>query len=191
MTTTLLGCKPLLHVFAASGDLPNNACRVRRNAWFIAGKSPIRQSTLHRTVLVDSRSGKLACAPGPHTREETFEYWSSDMLALFKRAGLPLRLPPSGECANTAVADGAPHIVLPLRGVTHMQRLNQPQPIQLRAEAGSGGVLHWFAQDTLLGQSRPGESLAWTPPQAGRYTLRVVDADGRSETRELAVELVQ
>ncbi|MBC7619073.1 MAG: penicillin-binding protein 1C [Candidatus Saccharibacteria bacterium] len=180
-----------IEVCAASGDLPNDACKVRQTAWFIAGKSPIRQSTLHRTVLIDSRSGKLACAPGPHTREETFEYWPSDMLALFKRAGLPLRLPPSGACAQVAVADGAPHIVLPLRGVIHMQRLNQPQAIQLRAEAGSGTLLHWFAQDTLLGQSHPGETLAWTPPQAGRYTLRVVDADGRSETRELAVELVQ
>ena len=180
-----------IEVCAASGDLPNDACKVRHSAWFIAGKSPIRQSTLHRTVLVDTRSGKLACAPGPHTREETFEYWPSDMLALFKRAGLPLRLPPGGECAQTAVLEGAPHIVLPLRGVTHIQRLNQPQAIQLRAEAGSGTLLHWFAQDTLLGQSRPGETLAWTPPQAGRYTLRVVDADGRSETRELAVELVQ
>ena len=144
-----------------------------------------------KLIEVDTRSGKLACAPGPHTREETFEYWPSDMLALFKRAGLPLRLPPGGECAQTAVLEGAPHIVLPLRGVTHIQRLNQPQAIQLRAEAGSGTLLHWFAQDTLLGQSRPGETLAWTPPQAGRYTLRVVDADGRSETRELAVELVQ
>ncbi|MDP3652988.1 MAG: penicillin-binding protein 1C [Rhodoferax sp.] len=180
-----------IEVCAASGELPNDACKVRHTAWFIAGKSPIRQSTLHRTVLVDTRSGKLACAPGPHTREETFEYWPSDMLALFKRAGMPLRLPPEGACAQAAMADGAPHIVLPLRGVTHMQRLNQPQPIQLRAEAGSGTVLHWFAQDTLLGQSRPGETLAWTPPQAGRYTLRVVDADGRSETRELAVGLVQ
>lgn len=180
-----------IEVCAASGDLPNDACKVRHSAWFIAGKSPIRQSTLHRTVLVDSRSGKLACVPGPHTREETFEYWPSDMLALFKRAGLPLRLPPAGECANAAVADGAPHIVLPLRGVTHMQRLNQSQAIQLRAEAGNSTVLHWFAQDTLLGQSRPGETLAWTPPQAGRYTLRVVDTQGRSETRELAVELVQ
>lgn len=186
-----------IEVCAASGDLPNAACRVRRMAWFIAGKSPIRQSTLHRTVLVDTRSGKLACTPGPHTREETFEYWPSDMLALFQRAGLPLRTPPAGECANTRTAqadpaaDGAPHIVLPLRGVVHMQRVQQPQPIQLRAESASGTVLHWFAQDTLLGQSRPGETLSWTAPQAGRYTLRVVDAQGRSQTRELTVELVQ
>ena len=181
----------MIEVCAASGDLPNDACKVRHAAWFIAGKSPIRQSTLHRTVLIDTRSGKLACAPGPHTREETFEYWPSDMLALFKRAGLPLRQPPEGACSQATVTDGAPHIVLPLRGVTHMQRVNQPQPIQLRAEAGTGTVLHWFVQDTLLGQSRPGETRAWRPPQAGRYTLRVVDADGRSETRELTVELMQ
>ncbi|OYT91545.1 MAG: penicillin-binding protein 1C [Burkholderiales bacterium PBB3] len=180
-----------IEVCAASGDLPNDACRVRQTAWFIAGKSPIRQSTLHRKVLIDTRNGKLACVAGPHTREETFEYWSSDMLTLFKRAGLPLRLPPAGECDQAVAVDGAPRIISPLRGVTHVQRTNLPQPIQLRAESGSAAPLHWFAQDALLGQNRPGETLSWTPPRPGRYTLRVVDADGRSETRELVVEQVQ
>ena len=56
----------------------------------------------------------------------------------------------------------------------------------LRAESGRGAVLHWFVGDSLLGQSQPGETLNWTPPHAGHDTLRVVDADGRSETRELA-----
>ena len=178
-----------IEVCAASGDLPNDACRVRRAAWFIAGKSPIRKSTLHRTVWIDTRTGKLACAPGPHTREETFEYWSSDMRALFQQAGLPLRLPPSGDC--NAAAEGVPHIVLPLRGVTHMQRINRPEPIQLRADSSATTLLHWFAFDTLLGQTQPGESLSWMPPQAGRYTLRVVDAEGRSQTRDVVVELLE
>jgi len=187
-----------IEVCAASGDLPNPACRVRAQAWFIAGKSPIRQSTLHRTLLVDTRTGELACVPGPHTREQVFEYWSSDMLALFKRAGLPLKTPPPGECGNApdsgvygASGEGAPHIVSPQRGVTHLQRLNHSQPIELRADAPGATPLHWFAQDALLGQTLPGEALSWTPPQAGRYTLRVLDAAGRADVRELVVELVE
>gem|GEM_PF-3492603 len=39
-----------IDVCAASGDLPNADCPVTAPAWFIAGKSPIRLSTLHRAV---------------------------------------------------------------------------------------------------------------------------------------------
>ena len=180
-------------VCVASGDLPNAACPVTGPAWFITGKSPLRQSNLHRAVLVDTRSGRRACAPGPHTRTEVFEYWPSDMQALFKKAGMPLRPPPEGECReDDANANGAPHIASPLRGVVHMQRLQQSQPLSLRAEAGNGaGTLHWFADDTLLGQSRAGETLSWTPPHAGRYLLRVVDGNGLADSRELQVEILE
>ncbi|MBX3668845.1 MAG: penicillin-binding protein 1C [Rhodocyclaceae bacterium] len=179
-----------VEVCSASGDLPNAACPARSTAWFIAGKSPIRQSTVHRAVLVDNRSGKLACNPGPDAREEVFEYWSSDMRALFKKAGMPLREPPDGDCG--APAEGGPRIVAPLRGVSHVRRAQRPQPLLLRAEAEDGaGRLFWFAGDALIGQARPGESLSWNPAQAGRYLLRVVDANGRSDSREVDIEVAQ
>ena len=193
-----------IDVCAASGDLPNAECPVTTQAWFIAGKSPIRQSTLHRSVLIDSRTGQIACKPGPYTRTEVYEYWSSDMLRLFKRAGMPLRTPPTGSC-DTAGSDSnlvaasaaggsmdsgtAPRIVSPSRSVIQIQRYGKPDPLFLQAEAGSTTVLHWFADDAMLGSNKPGESLAWVPPTAGRYTLRVVDAEGRTDSIELVVEL--
>lgn len=180
-------------VCVASGDLPNDACPVTGPAWIIAGKSPQRQSVLHREVLVDTRTGHRACVKGPHTKLEVFEYWSSDMQALYKKAGMPLRTPPAGECAqdDTSVG-GAPHITSPLRGVTHMQRLQQRSALSLRADAASGaGNLLWFADGVLLGQVRAGENLNWTPPHAGRYVLRVVDANGLADSRELLVETVE
>ncbi|MES2297593.1 MAG: penicillin-binding protein 1C [Pseudomonadota bacterium] len=182
-----------IEVCAASGDLPNAECPVKAPAWFIAGKSPIRQSTLHRAVLINTRTGLRACAAGPDTRVEVFEYWPSDMLAVFKKAGMALRAPPQGECASEqGGADGGPHIVSPLRGVTHLQRLGQHEPLLLRAEAGGAGTeLHWFAGDSLLGSSKPGESLSWRPPRAGRYLLRVVDANGVADSRELIIETVE
>lgn len=180
-----------IEVCSATGDLPNDTCPVRHLAWFIAGKSPIRQSTLHRKVLVDIRTGKLACTPGPYTREEIFEYWSSDMLALFKRAGLPLRSPPTGECVGIEGIDAGLRIVSPMRGVIHVQRLNQPQPLSLKADAAINTKLHWFVGDTLIGKAMPDESLSWLPPQAGRYVLRVVDGDGHSDSREVMIELSQ
>jgi penicillin-binding protein 1C len=200
-------------VCAASGDLPNQACPVTAPAWFIAGKSPIRYSTLHRTVLIDQKTGRRACVAGPHTRAEVVEYWSSDMLALSRQAGLPLRLPPQGECADgdglagvvpqagaalsataasAAESAGAPRIISPLRGVTHLQRLNQAQALLLRADAGPGaGKLRWFADDSLLGQVAGGATLAWQPPHAGRYVLRVVDQNGLADSREVTVQTVE
>lgn len=182
-----------VEVCTASGDLPNDACRVRSQAWFIAGKSPIRKSTLHRAVLIDTRTGKVACASGPHTQEEIFEFWPSDLAAIFRRAGLPLRQPPAGGCSDeAAAAQAAPHIVAPLRGVIHIRRLAQPEPIYLSAEAGPGsGILHWFVDDALVGNSNPGEAIAWNPPQAGKYMVRVVDSQGHSDTRELQLFLAE
>jgi penicillin-binding protein 1C len=180
-----------VEVCAASGDLPNPECPVTASAWFIAGKSPVRQSTLHRKVLIDTRNGQLACKPGPHTRAEVFEYWSSDMLALFKAAGMPLRAPPEGECIEGVGIDGGPHIVTPSRGVTHMQRFDRREPLLLRAETGGGGKLLWFVGGALLGKAKPGEALQWTPPGAGTYVIRVVDQNGLADTREVTVEATE
>lgn len=178
-------------VCAASGDLPNAFCPVKAQAWFIAGKSPARESTLHRELLVDTRSGRLACSPGPHTRAEVFEFWPSDMQALFRKAGMPLRTPPEGDCGEAAAVEGGPQIVSPLRGVTHLQRTGRMDGLELRAESGNGGKLLWFADSALLGSTRPGEALAWNPPQAGRYVLRVVDDKGQADSRELTVEAAE
>lgn len=179
-----------IEICTASGDLPNDACRVRSQTWFIAGKSPIRKSTLHRAVLIDTRTGKLACSPGPNTRSEIFEYWPSDMAAIFKQAGMPLRQPPAGSCDNDTNNQGPPSIVSPLRGVIHMRRLNGAEPVYLRAEAGSNSTtLLWFVDNALIGSCKPGEAIAWNPPQAGKYLLRVIDAQGHSDSREIRFEL--
>lgn len=182
-----------VEICTASGELPNEYCLRRSQAWFIAGKSPAKTSTLHRAIWIDQRNGKLACGPGPHVRQEIIEFWPSDMQAIFRQAGMPLRQPPSGDCGNEALPDmDAPHIVSPLRGVVHLQRLGRQEPIYLRAEAGpKAGTLHWFADDALVGSSQPGEVLAWQPPQVANYTIRVVDQRGRGDSREVRLQLTE
>ena len=186
-----------IEVCAASGDLPNADCPSRAQTWFIPGKSPIKVSTLHRSVAIDTRTGRAACPPldPQHVRIEVYEFWPSDLAHLFAQAGMPRRQPPASPCADAA-NDGAfgtpPAITSPLRATTYTQRAGAaPQVIALAAAAAADArELHWFANEAYLGAARPGVSLGWQP-NPGAYILRVVDDHGRSDARDVRVELVQ
>ena len=178
-----------VEVCAASGDLPNAECAQRVSTWYLPGKSPIRVSNLHRRVLIDRRSGDAVCEEGPDTQWQVLEYWPTDMQKLFRDAGMPRReAPRPPQCGNDArVSD--PQIVSPLRAVTYTTRISNPVAISLRAE-GNRGKLFWFSNDAFIGDANAGEALAWNPPRAGRYLLRVVDEAGRADSRDVAVEVV-
>ncbi|MES2089877.1 MAG: penicillin-binding protein 1C [Pseudomonadota bacterium] len=192
-----------IEVCADTGGLPDALCPVRTRTWFIAGKSPIHTNNLHKTVWVDERTGQALCGPHPerqpHARQIVVEQWGSDMRRLFSQAGLPRRDVSTLACAGRDGAAGmegaegqaatAPTITSPLRGVSYVLRTREPQALSLRAEGAAGvKALYWFADDALIARVAPGDAVNWLPPQARRYTLRVVDDLGRAESRELVVE---
>lgn len=183
-------------VCMASGDLPNADCPKTVPTWFIPGRSPIRVSTVHRRVRIDSRNGAQACAGTPRefVREEVLEYWPSDLMQLFAAAGMPRRAPPpTGNCdAAVTTAGAGPQILSPLNGVSYRlrpARAEEERQLSFVASA-DGGVrqLYWFVNDAFVGVSRPSRPIAWTPSGSGRYSLSVVDDHGRSDGRELRVE---
>ena len=180
-----------VQVCAASGDLPNEHCKQLAETWFIPGKSPIKVSSLHRAVLVDG-SGRAVCSPGPNTRQEIFEYWSSDMLQLFAQAGMPRRVPPTpARCDKAPQAEltgDGPRIVSPLQGASYVLRLRQATPLSLRANMQRQGTVYWFADAAYLGSSEPGKDFLWQPPTAGRFTISAVDGQGLGDVREVAIE---
>lgn len=182
-----------VEVCADTGGMPDALCPVRAKTWFIAGKSPIRASTLHRTVWVDERTGQPVCAKAgerpAHAREVVVEQWGSDMRRLFRQAGLPRRQLASGCDADQAAEGQAPQIQEPMRGVSYVLRSGHSRALALRADGGPDArTLHWFADDALIGRVNPGVALSWVPPRPGRYVLRVVDDLGRADARELQVE---
>lgn len=182
-----------VEVCADTGGMPDALCPVKAKTWFIAGKSPIRASTLHRTMWVDERTGQPVCAKAgerpAHAREVVVEQWGSDMRRLFRQAGLPRRQLASACDTDQASEGQAPQIQEPMRGVHYVLRSGHSRALALRADGGPDArTLHWFADDALIGQVNPGTALSWTPPRPGRYVLRVVDDQGRADARELQVE---
>jgi penicillin-binding protein 1C len=184
-----------IEVCAASGDLPNAACPQTVSTWYIPGKSPIRLSTLHRYVYFDAANHRV-CGPGPEVRQEVYEFWTSDMLRLFREAGMPRRTPPAEpDCGSASDPGGsdseALHIVSPLRGLVYTERAAHPAPLALRADVGAATrAVYWFAGNAFIGRAPAGDNLPWLPEQPGRYTLRAVDDRGGADTRELEVDVV-
>jgi penicillin-binding protein 1C len=181
-------------VCTASGDLPNQYCKNLSETWFIPGKSPIKVSSLHRPVYIDNSTNQAVCGAGANTREEIIEFWNSDMLRLFREAGMPRRAPPNLplECSNHSnqTIDDKPQITSPLRGVTYTIRLSKPETIALKANRGGQGIIYWFADNSFIAKSEAGAGIPWAPEQAGHYVLRAVDELGQADNREVVIEFV-
>ena len=195
-------------VCAESGDLPNKYCPQTIDTWYIPGKSPIRVSQLHRAVEIDTRTGQPACppySPGA-TREVVYEFWPSDMMKLFREAGMPRRKAPViPNCAADDASD-APQITTPLRGVTYtLRRQNsafatmfakqtptgRPETIPLEAStAADVETVFWFDGKSLIAKSPSAHgALAWNPTSDGLHLIRVIDDHGRSAERDVSVQL--
>ncbi len=185
-----------VEVCAASGDLPNAHCPLRTKTWFIAGKSPIRVSDVHRPVSIDTRTGRQACPPfDPRfIRVEVFEFWPSDIQRLFAKAGMPRRQPPAIECGRETSPGMPPTITSPLRGAEYEMRADRLAEEAVPLTANAGGevrTLYWFVNDAFVGDSHPGNALAWKPGRAGKFLVRAVDEQGRSDVRELRVAITR
>ncbi len=198
-------------VCTASGDLPNIHCPATSDTWFIAGKSPIRVSNIHRAIAIDTRTNQAACFPfdRQNVRYEVHEFWPSDLQRLFAQAGMARRTPPStAHCAlspQQANNEGAPMITSPIAGVSYVKRANigstdvniadssttssnNDLKLTLSATvAGDARRLFWFVEDGFVGESIAGKAIPWIAPGPGKFTLRVVDDLGRADSRSVNV----
>ena len=186
-----------VEVCAASGDLPNAECPHRIHAWFIPGKSPIRVSTVHRRIPIDTRTGLRACADTPprFTRTDVFEIWPSDILRLYSIAGMPRRPIPADRCGKDAqpASHVTPTILYPRSGATYELHAHQlgHETLQLSATAGPDiASLYWFADGAYVGSSPPSTPVAWAPTHTGDVDLSVVDDHGDSAARNIRVAVI-
>jgi penicillin-binding protein 1C len=187
-----------VRICLATGLLPGRWCPERGWTWFIPGVSPIKVGNVYRPLLIDDATGKPACPPyaGQRTHTEVFQFWPSDLASVFAKAGMPIRQPPRNpDCKNAGVPDGdPPHITSPLSNSTYAMRLDRPDGNLIAFTATADADVHalyWFVGDAYVGRSKPNRTLSWQAPQAGNYTVRVVDDHGRSDSRSLKVSLVE
>ena len=85
-----------------------------------------------------------------------------------------------------------PRLHSPLNNVVYTLLLSKPdETIELSAAIDSSSErMYWFADDRYLGSNSRDASLAWRPPHGGTFALSVVDDQGRSAGRTVAVAFI-
>jgi penicillin-binding protein 1C len=182
---------------AVSGGLATPLCKHRVEGWFIPGISPITSCDVHREVFIDTATGMRLPAPdGEHTlRREIYEFWPSDLMKLFREAGLPRRRPPPYLPGSRSDGPGyqegnPPRIVSPRPGAVLELRAGSPirEEVTLQAQTETDvEQVYWFAGKQFIGRATPRESLAWTPGP-GSYWLTAIDDAGRAASEKVEVE---
>ncbi len=186
-----------IEVCASSGDLPGKFCPRMASSWYIPGVSPIRVDSIHRQVAIDPRTGLRACShDAKGTRLEVMEFWPSDLLALFKLAGLPRKQPPpyGPECTLATLdrSGAAPQISSPSSKLEYGLRPDHPDQNRIPLKAvtdASAAQLYWFEDDRFIDRSAPDATLLWQPGP-GEYVIRAVDDLGRSDAIKVRVRLL-
>ncbi|WP_131794659.1 penicillin-binding protein 1C [Fluoribacter gormanii] len=182
-----------VEVCKASGMLPTRYCKDTDWSWFIPGKSPIKTDTIYREVAINSKTGLRTCHIDENTRFEIFEFWPSDLLSIFKRAGIQRHIPPFFEsnCNLSGNAGINPHITSPQNGISYIIRADSQQnntiPLTAVTDAGIANV-YWFINETFIAKTKAGESYLWKA-KPGKFVVRIVDDHGLSDARDINVQL--
>jgi penicillin-binding protein 1C len=177
---------------AVSGDLPEPYCTQQVEGWFIPGISPIKLCDVHQEVLVDAASG-LRVPRDDGTRElrrEVYEFWPTELLSIFRRAGVPRKLPPPflpGTSAEWIARTGnAPRIISPAEG--HKILLSSAGTIALRAKTDADvREIYWFAGNTFIARTNPQDVVTWKAAP-GSYELTALDDHGRAGSSAFTVQ---
>ena len=186
-----------VQVCAVSGQIPGRHCPHTVSTWYQPGVSPITVCDIHRAISIDTRTGQRACRPGASgTRTEVFEYWPSDLLRLFRQAGIPRRTPPAENthCPLEVRASrgNPPQITSPQTGLVYSYRAGEMKPAPLTFSAVTDADVHavyWFLDERFVGRSDGSQPLFW-PPRPGKFMLRAVDDQGRSDVRPISVQII-
>jgi penicillin-binding protein 1C len=175
---------------ALSGDLPNASCTQRVEGWFIPGMSPIKTCNVHREVLVDRATG-LRVPIDDGTRElkrEVYEFWPSEFLTLFAKAGVPRKLPPpflpDTGCELAGRTGHGPRIISPAKREIMLASANA---VPLRAKVdGDVQKIYWFVGKKFIGQVGADGFLSWDA-DTGDYEVTALDDHGRATSCSVIV----
>lgn len=185
-------------VCSDSGLIPNKFCPRTKLTMYIPGVSPHKTCDIHREIMINPENGLRVCNQDQSKNiKKVYEFWSSDLLEIFKEAGLPRLAPPPYEphCYDQSiqVSGMTPKILSPKLGLIYHQRLygNNQEEIPFKAITDADvNEVYWFLDQKFLGKVEKEKTLFWKP-KPGNYNLLVMDDLGRMNEQKFEVKLIE
>ena len=179
-----------------TGDIANAFCEKKAESYFIPGVSSVKMSNVSRQIPIDVKTGLRACRHRPPLTEmKSYNFWPSDVLKAYARAGISLRRPPEflEDCPFVdAPRQGMPpQISLPVHGRKFLLRsykLADEKIVVKAALDADAKTVYWFINNNFAGQSKPEEALEISPV-LGKMNVKAVDDYGRFSISEVEVIL--
>lgn len=183
-------------VCAATGDLARGRCAAVKPAWFIPGKSPVRDTGVLQEIWIDTETGLRACRwDAKKTEKKWWEIWPAREAQAFLAAGIVKMPPPPwrSDCRAPASSEG-PSWIAPAAGVDFFtgtaSRPDRALVVLQGVPASGEGPLFWFDGARPLGVTKKGEPLP-VELAVGRHTLAATDLEGRTTVRTVRVRRPQ
>jgi len=185
-----------INICEVSGQIAHPFCRRKVSTLYIPGKSPITKCRICREIFVNTKSGyRTFNKEGEFIKKQVYEFWPSELLALFRRAGIPRKVPPPfdpNEDLNLLSGSGiVPEIVSPLKGTQYMLQPGSNSFTQLPLLANVDAdvqEVYWFIDEKYIGKINA-EKIQYWSLSPGKFLLGVVDDHGRSDTRMINVSV--
>jgi penicillin-binding protein 1C len=125
-----------------------------------------------------------------------YEFWPSDYLEVFERAGIVLRRPPpfSPDCdlEQSRGTGSIPRITSPQNNIEYaihsINGSNNQIPFGAITDPDVER-LYWFVNEQFVGESIPPQKFFWEAAP-GRFEVRVVDDSGRAASKHIVVNQV-
>lgn len=183
-----------VQVCAKTGDLYGKHCPGSVESWFIPGVSPIKVSNIYRAIPIEKSTGLRACwFDAGKTEMKVFEFWPSDFLHIFQRAGISLRIPPNyaDTCSldQTSSSGQMPVITSPQSTIEYVVRSDDPSGQQIPFSAivdPNVKSMFWFVNGKYEGSSKNNRQFIWNATN-GDFKVRVVDDSGRAASSAMRV----
>ncbi len=181
-----------------SGQLAHTHCKQKMMTLYIPGKSPIKSCDICREIYINVETGyRTFIQSGENIKKEVFEFWPTDLLYLFRQAGIPRVVPPPFDPKESiermSAIGNPPQIQSPLEGTEYLITLGETWfnslPLRVTTDADVKEV-YWFVDDIYIGKSDPQNTQHWSL-KPGVFQVSAIDDHGRGDTRKIRISLAR
>jgi penicillin-binding protein 1C len=181
-------------VCSRSGLLPGAYCDHLVTAYYIPGVSSAKrcEHVLEMLVSPDEKiSYCRSCAPPNGYKKKLYEIIPPEMQRYYEDNHMAYqKIPPHNPRCEKIFREGGPVIVSPAAGTEYLISRKDPEPLQLRCNAGNEvSRIYWYINDRFY-KSSDARAAQFFMPEEGPVKISCTDDQGRNRDIRIRVRYV-